>query len=138
MALKEEKVRVASGKKKASVPCKRDTMSLCTQTLTLENEGSQGCGRKILRSRARRQHPGEEQDTSSTLGRASQRSDPSTCGGSVLQWPVLASLKVCGRSRSGRASGPTWIRWIVCVHAQHPWNGTCQGSMGRMAGSCSS
>ena len=31
------------------------------------------------------------------------------------QCPALVSFKVCGRSRSGRAFGPTWIRWIVCV-----------------------
>ena len=36
-------------------------------------------------------------------------------GSSVLQWLALASSKVCGKSRSGRAFGPTWIRWIVCV-----------------------
>ena len=31
------------------------------------------------------------------------------------------------------AFGLTWIRWIVCVHAQRPWNGMWQGSMGRTA-----
>ena len=41
------------------------------------------------------------------------------CGGSVLQLQALASSKVCGKSRSGRAFGPAWIRWIVCVYAQH-------------------
>ena len=40
--------------------------------------------------------------------------------GAILQWPALASFKVCGRSRSGRAFGLAWIRWIVCVYAQ--WN----------------
>ena len=54
------------------------------------------------------------------------------CGGSVLQWPLLASSKVCEKSR------PTWIRWTVCVYAQHPWSGMCQGSTGRMASSFSS
>ena len=43
---------------------------------------------------------------------------PRTCGGSDLQWLAQASSTVCGRSRSGRAFGPTWT-----------------GSMGRMAGS---
>ena len=33
-----------------------------------------------------------------------------------------------GTARSGRAFAPTWIRWIVCVYAQHPWYGMCQGS----------
>ena len=60
------------------------------------------------------------------------------CGGSDTQWPALASSKVCGKSRSGRAFGPTWIQWIVCVYAQHPWYGTYQGSTGRMASSFSS
>ena len=59
------------------------------------------------------------------------------CGGSVLQWPLLASSKVCGESRSGRAVGHTCIRWTVCVYAQHPWSGKCQGSVGRMASSFS-
>ena len=44
------------------------------------------------------------------------------CGWSFLQWPMLASSKV-------------WIQWIVCVYAQHPWPGMCQGSTGRMASS---
>ena len=57
------------------------------------------------------------------------------CGGSDPQWPALACSKVCGRRRSGTAFGPTWIRWIVCVYAQHPWSGMCQGSMGGMASS---
>ena len=43
-----------------------------------------------------------------------------------------------GKSRSGRAFGSTWIRWIVCVYAQRPWSGMCQGSMGRTASSFSS
>ena len=60
------------------------------------------------------------------------------CGGSVFHWPLLASSKVYGRSRFGRAIGPTWIRWIVCAYAQHPWSGMCQGSTGRMASSFSS
>ena len=34
--------------------------------------------------------------------------------------------------------GLTWIRWIVCVYAQRPWSGMCQGSTGRMASSFSS
>ena len=36
-------------------------------------------------------------------------------GRSVLQWLALASSKGCGKSRAGRAFGPTWIRWILCV-----------------------
>ena len=44
---------------------------------------------------------------------------------------MAASSKVCGISRSGRAFGPAWIQWIVFVHAQRPWSGMCQGSMGR-------
>ena len=36
-------------------------------------------------------------------------------GGSDFRWPVLASFKVCGRSRSGRAFGSTRIRWTVCL-----------------------
>ena len=47
--------------------------------------------------------------------------------GSNPQWPVLASSEVCGKSRSRRAFGPTWIRWIVCVYAQHPASGMFQG-----------
>ena len=46
--------------------------------------------------------------------------------------------KFVGKSLSGRAFGPACIRWIVCVCAQHPWSGMCQGSMGRMASSFSS
>ena len=49
-------------------------------------------------------------------------------GGSGLQWLAQASSNVCGRSRSGRAFGPTQTRGIVCVCAQHPWSGMCQGS----------
>ena len=60
------------------------------------------------------------------------------CGGSDRQWPVWSSFKICGRSRSGRAFGPSWIRWIVFVYAQHPCKGLCQGSTGRMASSFSS
>ena len=59
------------------------------------------------------------------------------CGGSVLQWSV-ASSNVCGRSRSGRAFGPTWTHGIVCVYAQHPWSGMYQGSTGLTASSSSS
>ena len=33
---------------------------------------------------------------------------------STIQWPLLASSKVCGKIRSGSAFGPTWIQWIVC------------------------
>ena len=45
------------------------------------------------------------------------------CGGCVLQWLLLASSKVCGRSRFGRAFGPTWIRWILCLRtASVEWN----------------
>ena len=60
------------------------------------------------------------------------------CEGSVLHWLLLASSKVCGKSRSGRAFDPTWIQWIVCVYAQHPRSGLCQVSMGRLASSLSS
>ena len=98
-----------------------------------------------------KRHPGEKQNTISTLGRAPQRSDCGTgwsagvCwefvlgsrvlgGRSVLQWLALAS-KNCGKSRSGRPFGLAWIQWIVCVYAQRPWSGMCQGSMGRMASS---
>ena len=28
--------------------------------------------------------------------------------------------------------------WVVCVYAQHPWSGMCQGAMDRMASSFSS
>ena len=65
-------------------------------------------------------------------------SAPEPCGGSDLQWLVQSSSNVCGRSRSGRAFGPVWTRGRVCVYAQHPWCGMCQGSMGRMASSFSS
>ena len=79
---------------------------------------------------------GKKQDTISTSGRAPQRSDCGTgqspevcgefvlavsvrvlCGGSVLQWLAPASSKVCGKDRSGRAFGPAWIQWTVCVYA---------------------
>ena len=72
----------------------------------------------------------------STLGRAPQRfnccagQSTEVCGKFVLEvsarvlggrsvsrWRALASSKVCGKSRAGRAFGPTWIRWIVCVFA---------------------
>ena len=36
----------------------------------------------------------------------------------------------CGRSRYGRAFGPTWIRGTACVCAQSPRIGTVQGSYG--------
>ena len=49
-------------------------------------------------------------------------SRPSALWSSVLQWLALF-LKVCGKSRSGRAFGPTWIRWIVCLRtASMVWN----------------
>ena len=47
---------------------------------------------------------------------------------------LLASSEVSGKSRSGRAFAPTWIRWLRTAL----WNGTCQGSTGRMASSFSS
>ena len=60
--------------------------------------------------------PGAKQDTICTLGRA-----PDVCGTfilevsarvlggrSVLQW-LSAFSKVCGKSLSGKAFGPTWI-----------------------------
>ena len=43
----------------------------------------------------------------------------------------------CGRSRSGRAFGPIWIRGTPCVCAQPPRTGMFRGSMGRMASSFS-
>ena len=61
-----------------------------------------------------------------------------SCGRSDLLLLVQASSKVCGRSRSGRAFGPTWTRGIACVCAQHPWSRIYQGSAGRMASSFSS
>ena len=63
---------------------------------------------------------------------------PSAWWKGVSQWRALASSKACGKSRSGRAFGPAWNRWIVCVCAQRPWSGMCQGSMGSMARSFSS
>ena len=82
----------------------------------------------------------------SIFGRAPQRSNccvgqcPEVRGRSVLevsarvlwgrcflQWLLLASSEVCGKSRFGRAFGLTWFRWIVCVcaYAQHTWSGMC-------------
>ena len=43
------------------------------------------------------------------------RSRPECLVEGALQWRALASSKGCGKSRSGRAFGPTSIRWIVCV-----------------------
>ena len=41
---------------------------------------------------------------------------PSALWRSVPQWPLLALSEVCGKSRSGRAFGPTWILMdSVCV-----------------------
>ena len=60
------------------------------------------------------------------------------CGGTVLQFPLLASFKVCGSSRYGRAFGPNGIRWIVGVCAQPKRSGMCQGSTGRLATSFAS
>ena len=38
-------------------------------------------------------------------------------------WLVLASSKVCGKSRSGRACGPTWFQWTVSLRtASTEWN----------------
>ena len=122
-----------------------------------KNEGSQGCRRRVLRSNVCRQHPGDKQDKIITLGRAPQRSmcgighTPEVCGefahevlarvlcgGSVLQWLALAYSKFCGKNRTGRAFGPTWIQWIVCGYAHRPWSGVCQESTGRTASSFSS
>ena len=83
----------------------------------------------------------------STLGRAPERSNccvgqsPEVRGRSALkvaaqalgersvpQQPMMTSVDVCGRSRSGRASGPTWMRWILCVCAQCKWSSMCQRS----------
>ena len=50
---------------------------------------------------------------------------PSAWWHGVSQWRALASSKVCGKkTRSGRAFGLTWIRWIVCVlrTASMEWN----------------
>ena len=93
-------------------------------------------------------------ETRSTLGRAPQRSNccvgqsPKVRGRSVLkvsaqalgercvpQWPMMASVEACGRSRSGKASGLAWIHWTLCVCAHHPVIGMCQRSMGRTVGS---
>ena len=46
--------------------------------------------------------------------------------------------KFVGKTYIGRAFGPTWIRWTVCVYAQRPWSGMCQESTGRTASSFSS
>ena len=77
---------------------------------------------------------------------------PTVCGRSVLKvfgpgagrkmrFPsdddgLLRSLGE--RIRSGRAFGPTWMRWILCVCAQCQWSGKCQRSTGRTVCSFSS
>ena len=43
--------------------------------------------------------------------------------------------KFVEKDLSGRAFGPTWIRWTVCACAQRPWSGRCQDSTGRTASS---
>ena len=43
----------------------------------------------------------------------------------VPQWLMMAS-EAWERSQSGRAFGPSWMRWILCVCAQCQWSGICQ------------
>ena len=66
------------------------------------------------------------------------RSRPECLAEGCLAMRGVGSLPLLWRCRSGRAFGPTGIRWTVCVCAQRPWKGMCQGSMGCMASSFSS
>ena len=57
-----------------------------------------------------------------------QRSWPKVVWGRCfLHWLALASSKVCGESRSRRASGPTWIRWFA-----HSFHGMKYGPHGEL------
>ena len=67
-----------------------------------------------------------------------QRSRPECFGEGAFSNGCCWFPPKCGTNRCGRASGPTWIRWTVCVCAQRPWNGMRQESMGHMASSFSS
>ena len=63
---------------------------------------------------------------------------PSALWRECLAMAGVGFLQSFWKSLSGRAFGPTWTRWIVCVYAQHPWHGMWQGSTGRTASSFSS
>ena len=93
-------------------------------------EGSQGCGRRILRSSARRQNPRlalwEEHlnDPIVALEKALKCVENSCwkvlarvlCGGSVLRGWCWLPPKFVGKAGLRGRLAQTWIQWIVCVY----------------------